>query len=507
MNLKRERSDSNKTHHANKRLRIRIPIIPKIKKEQLPFVAFSDPPFEQDDDEYIWNQKDEDWTGEDEHLFISHHKSKAKKHRARGVKKETQFRNIFWGKQQSAWMGSIRVKGTIVRSCSRKSDVLAAKILNTRCRRKGITPPNPEVGFLSRKELSLRSHAQTRRSRGKKKGVTVTGALGKRNRNLRKKARKKSAATKRSNAPSRSSPFKNIFWGTQQKAWMGNIRVKGTIVRSCSRKSDVQAAKILNSRCREKNIEPPNPEIGFIDSSLESKYLSSSKNQIRKTERPNEPPVSGQYVVSDRSKDMQAFNPLEYPIKTVKIEEDFKIKPKTDATCSKYKVKVEPEDSYNNVFWSKYEQAWIGCYETPSGRVLTVKSQENALTAAKMLNSACRDACVSNPNPFAGYLTNDELFPSSDIYVKAETPTMDDSFNYDFQDLFKPINYDFSTSRTHLSLETVELPPPVLDEEDFKAMNEIMFKYISDLLPEPTPKYHRSPKSSLFDDIPLPFLL
>jgi len=274
---------------------------------------------------------------------------------------------------------------------------------------------------------------------------------------------------------------------------MGNIRVKGTIVRSCSRKSDVQAAKILNSRCREKGIDPPNPEVGFIDSAMESKYLSGSKKHTRKTERSNDPPVSGQYI-SDRNgnKGMQNFEPLD----SVKIENDFDFKlVKTDSTCS-----------YNNVFWSNYELAWIGSYETSSGRVLTVKSQESALMAAKMLNQACRDACISNPNPHAGFLTNDESSSPEDFRIKAE-PFIDDSFNDDFQDLFKPLSNDFSTSRTHLSLETVELPPPVLDEEDFKSMNNLMFKYISDLLPEHSRKYHENRTSSLFDDIPLNSIL
>lgn len=480
MNLKRERNEDSKTYHARKKLRIRIPVIPKVKEE--PFVLAFDL-FDQND-EYLYDQNDEEWKCEEDDHFIIPDRKPKKKRRSRGPKKPTPFRNIFWGTQQSAWMGSVRVKGTIVRSCSRKSDRLAAKILNTRCKQKGLTPPNPEVGFLSSEELSLRTHSQTR-PRGKKK--VDQNALGKQNRNLPKKPRKK---PKRSNGPSRSSPFKNIFWGTQQKAWMGNIRVKGTIVRSCSRKSDVQAAKILNSRCREKGIDPPNPEIGFIDSKLESKYLSGSKNHTRKTERSNEPPVSGQYI-SDRNKRMQFFDPFN----SVKIEDDFHFKLKTESTCS-----------YNNVFWSQSEQAWIGSYETIFGRVLTVKSQENALMAAKMLNSACREACISNPNPHVGYLTNDE-FPSSDFLIKAEPPSFDDSFNDDFRNLFKPLNNDFSTSRAHISLETVELPPPVLDEEDFKSMNSLMFKYISDLLPEHTRKYHQDRTSSLFDDLPLNSIL
>lgn len=491
MNLKRERNDEDsQNYHARKKLRIRIPIIPRVKAEE-PFVAYN----HLDTIEYLYaHDKDEEWHEEDDYLSVlDPRKPRAtKKLKIRGPKKETSFRNIFWGTQQSAWMGSVRQKGTIVRSCSRKSDVLAARILNTRCKEKGIIPPNPEAGFLSSAELSLKTHSQTF-PRGKKK--TDFDALGKQKQNLPKKPRKK---PRRSSGPSRSSPFKNIFWGTQQKAWMGNIRVKGTIVRSCSRKSDVQAAKILNSRCRAKGIDPPNPDIGFIDSKLESKYLGKNC----KTERSNDP-VSGQYI-NDLS--MQFFVPLD----SVKIEKDFDFKlEKIDSTCS-----------YDNVFWSNYEQAWIGSYQTSSGRVLTVKTQENALTAAKMLNSRCRDACISNPNPHAGFVTNDEP-PSSDFYIKddflkndepfsdfhikAET-TISDSFNDDFQDFFKPLN-DFSTSRTHLSLETVELPPPVLDEEDFKSMNNLMFKYISDLLPEHTRKYHEQRTSSLFDDLPLNSIL
>lgn len=499
MNLKRERSDDNKEYHARKKLRLRIPIIPKVKEEreeEEPFVAYN----HLDTIEYLYDQEeDEEWKDEDDLLDVLDRKPKAKKQKPRGPKKETRFRNIFWGNQQSAWMGSVRVKGKIVRSCSRKSDIIAAKILNTRCKQKGITPPNPEVGFLSTAELALRTHSQTRPRVKKKKDAGAL--LGKQNRNLPKKPRKK---PKRSSGPSRSSPFKNIFWGTQQKAWMGNIRVKGTIVRSCSRKSDVQAAKILNSRCREKGIDPPNPEVGFIDSAMESKYLSGSKKQTRKTERSNDPPVSGQYISDrNRNKGMQSFEPLD----SVKIENDFDFKlVKTDSTCSKYKVKVEPPEAYNNVFWSNYELAWIGSYETSSGRVLTVKSQESALMAAKMLNQACRDACISNPNPHAGFLTNDESSSHEDFRIKAE-PFIDDSFNDDFQDLFKPLSNDFSTSRTHLSLETVELPPPVLDEEDFKSMNNLMFKYISDLLPEHSRKYHENRTSSLFDDIPLNSIL
>ena len=44
-----------------------------------------------------------------------------------------------------------------------------------------------------------------------------------------------------------------------------------------------------------------------------------------------------------------------------------------------------------------------------------------------MLNSACRDAGVSDPNPLVGYIKNDDD-SSSDFIIKAEPP-IDDSFN------------------------------------------------------------------------------
>eukprot|EP00492_Amphilonche_elongata_P000816 TRINITY_DN146_c0_g1_i3.p1 TRINITY_DN146_c0_g1~~TRINITY_DN146_c0_g1_i3.p1 ORF type:complete len:282 (-),score=33.79 TRINITY_DN146_c0_g1_i3:360-1205(-) len=277
-----------------------------------------------------------------------------------------------------------------------------------------------------------------------------------------------------------------------------------------------------------KGIDPPNPRNRIHRLQAESKYLSGSKVYSRKNDRPNhDPPVSGQYISSTR-KMVQKFDPLD----SVKVEHDFDFRlgktdfdiaktallGKTDLTCSKYKVKLEPEEPYNNVYWSNFEQAWIGSYETLSGRILTVKSHESALNAAKKLNSACRDACtLSSPNPTVGFLTNDEAYshdflikdmvPPQNFLIKAE-PLIDDSFKDDFQDLFKPINNDLNPSRTHLSLETVELPPPILDEEDFKSMNNLMFKYISDYLPEHTRKQHQHQnRTSLFDDLPLSSIL
>jgi len=213
--LKRERSEDSHDYHARKKLRIRLPIIPKVKEEE-PFVAYN----HLDTIEYLYDQEDEEWKGEDDCIHIPERKPR-RKHRSRGPRKETPFRNIFWGTQQSAWMGSVRVKGTIVRSCSRKSDVLAAKILNTRCKQKGICPPNPEVGFLSTEELSLRTHSQTR-ARGKTK--CDPNALGKQNRNLPKKPRKKTETIQWSIA---IFSFQEYLLGNSTESMDGEYSCKG----------------------------------------------------------------------------------------------------------------------------------------------------------------------------------------------------------------------------------------------------------------------------------------
>jgi hypothetical protein len=77
-------------------------------------------------------------------------------------KRVSVYKNIFYGKQQECWMGNITYKGVIVRSCS-KDEATAARILNTRCREKGIPIPNPHVGFATEQE------ARDKRKRGWRK--------------------------------------------------------------------------------------------------------------------------------------------------------------------------------------------------------------------------------------------------------------------------------------------------------------------------------------------------
>lgn len=449
MNLKRECSDNADLFHPRKRFRLRLRTKIKVKEEE-PFVTHDS----------LYTEEDEDWTSDDDwDVFVDNFHAK----------KKTRFRNIFWGKRQSAWMGSVRVKGTTVRSCSRQSDVLAAKILNTRCKNQGITPPNPDAGFLASTELAKYT-ASDLSSKKTKSTAAVQKAFGKQNLNIpvaKNKNRKKGKT--RSSSSSRSSPFKNIFWGTQQKAWMGNIRVKGIIVRSCSRKSDVQAAKILNSRCREAGITPPNPEVGFISAREEKKYLSKAKKKKCKTERgtKTEVPHSGRLYIDT------ATNTAE-PTISVKIEqpnETLQVTVKPETTCS-----------YNNVLWSPHDQGPF------------------------------TDACISNLNnsalPIGPDLTlvefesTETLFPDF-LLDSSKLLPFDNIFETDFKDPFNPLE-DTLSPRTQISLETVDLQPPILNDEDFQSMNKIMFKYISDSLPERTRKYHEARTSKL---IPLNSLL
>lgn len=120
-------------------------------------------------------------------------------------------------------MGNVRVKGTIVRSCSRISDVMAAKILNTRCREKGITPPNPEVGYCD------------------------CGVVGARY------------------VPEKTCPYKNVFWNEKLKEWVGSVQYNECFIRSSSKDDASHAARMLNSRCLTAGALIPNPEVGFLN--------------------------------------------------------------------------------------------------------------------------------------------------------------------------------------------------------------------------------------------------
>lgn len=366
-------------------------------------------------------------------------------------------------------MGSIRVKGTIVRSCSRKSDLIAAKILNTRCQKKGITPPNPAAGFLNDEELA--SCTQVRKNKKKSK---------------RKKTTKKSKKPTGFEANTTTN-LRNIFWGKQQQAWMGNVRVKGTIVRSCSRISpntcdlhyadaeDVMAAKILNTRCREKGITPPNPEVGYCDCGV----------------------VGSRYV--------------------------------PEKTCP-----------YKNVFWNEKLKEWVGSVQHKE-RFIRSSSKDDASHAARMLNSRCLTAGALIPNPEVGFLNHHELqslrfetnigtrFPPS-INLKSESfatkselfttftpfekekessfyknlPSLTESDFHRFTGFnppptpdgsgipISPANFDLppcSTSKDKLLTEFHALLSPRIchdrfDRDNYRTLNTTMFNYMSDLLPK-----------------------
>jgi len=76
---------------------------------------------------------------------------------------------------------------------------------------------------------------------------------------LKKKRRKRSSKTLK------KSPYRYVWFDTYNKRWRGLV-VRGKLrVYASNRNSDKITAQILNSRCRDNNIEPPNPSIGFFD--------------------------------------------------------------------------------------------------------------------------------------------------------------------------------------------------------------------------------------------------
>jgi len=413
-------------------------------------------------------------------------KPKKPKRTTRGRSQKTsQYKNIFWGSQQEAWMGSVRFKGVIVRSCSRRSDLLAARILNTRCRQKGLTPPNPEVGFLT--ETELRTHTQVAK-RGRKKKTDSVGPMSK---------VKKNQMTSR---PNKKSRFKNIFWGTQQQAWMGNIRVKGIIVRSCSRASDVQAAKILNSRCREKGITPPNPEVGFLDNS--NVKQEKTKNVRGRYEHPSLP-VSGQLVVSALDCNLENYDPLGLT--------GLSQKPKRNEDVFLAQLKMTQKELerslYNNVFYSHFDSCWVGRVQH-----LEVKASTPEL-AAKLLNTKCRKERFPIPNPSAGYLTDVEYAVlTSTLSTAVLSPRPGNVFVKTEPDLLAhdlpPVLDDNTFSKTS-TFDDLVLPSVILTEEDeFSSMNNLMLDLIENkLLPNSTSGLDSSDGffgKLGFDDLPYP---
>lgn len=389
-------------------------------------------------------------------------------------------------------MGSVRFKGVIVRSCSRRSDLLAARILNTRCRQKGLTPPNPEVGFLT--ETELRTHTQVAKRGRKKKSDSIIGPMSK---------VKKNQMTSR---PNKKSRFKNIFWGTQQQAWMGNIRVKGTIVRSCSRASDVQAAKILNSRCREKGITPPNPEVGFLDNA--NVKQQKTKNVRGTRYEPPSLPVSGQLVVSERDCNLENYDPLGTTLTSKRNEDCF-------LAQLKLAQKELERSLYNNVFYSHFDNCWVGRVQH-----LEVKASTPEL-AAKLLNTKCRKETLETglwfpiPNPAAGYLTDVEYAVLTSSLSNVLSPRQGNVFVKTEPDLLAhdlpPTTLNDSFSKTPSTFDDLVLPSVILTEEDeFSSMNNLMLDLIENkLLPNSASGLTDHSSDGFFgklgfDDLPYP---
>jgi len=395
-------------------------------------------------------------------------------------------------------MGSIRVKGTIVRSCSRKSDLIAAKILNTRCQKKGISPPNPAAGFLNDEELASCTQVRKNKKKSKRKKTT--------------KKSKKSAGVEANT----TTNLRNIFWGKQQQAWMGNVRVKGTIVRSCSRISqntcdlhyadaeDVMAAKILNTRCREKGITPPNPEVGYCDCGVAGARYVNNQSFVEIT--------SNIQCQSDSPKKSHEYE-------TINVYDPY--------SNMKHQLMPEKTCPYKNVFWNEKLKEWVGSVQYNECFIRS-SSKDDASHAARMLNSRCLTAGALIPNPEVGFLNHHELqslrfetnvgtrFPpsinlksecfstKSELFTTNSLPSLTDSDFHRFTAFnppptpdgsgipISPANFDLppcSTSKDKLLTEFHALLSPRIchdrfDRDNYRTLNTTMFNYMSDLLPK-----------------------
>lgn len=77
---------------------------------------------------------------------------------------------------------------------------------------------------------------------------------------VRKKQRKK-----RNSKTEKKSCFRYVWWDAYNARWRGLVVRDNIRVYASSKDSDRITAMILNSRCKARDIEPPNPSCGFIE--------------------------------------------------------------------------------------------------------------------------------------------------------------------------------------------------------------------------------------------------
>lgn len=89
---------------------------------------------------------------------------------------------------------------------------------------------------------------------------------------------------KRSSKTTNKSKYRYVWYDTYNQRWRGLV-VKGELrVYASNRNSDKVTAQILNSRCRELNLEIPNPTVGFLHQPKRRKQKTRSMKTLRRRE-------------------------------------------------------------------------------------------------------------------------------------------------------------------------------------------------------------------------------
>ena len=140
----------------------------------------------------------------------------------KSVGKTCSFKNVRYNVHSGFWNGQKHHNGKRIFTQARTA-LDAARLLNEKCRNAGSDLPNPD----------LETEAKKRRLAPKLERLRVG-----------KKPHK----------------FKNLCYNKRTGFWIGQKRYKGTRLASQGR-TPLDAAKLLNKRCREAGAEPPNPEI------------------------------------------------------------------------------------------------------------------------------------------------------------------------------------------------------------------------------------------------------
>jgi len=82
---------------------------------------------------------------------------------------------------------------------------------------------------------------------------------------IKKSAVGKKQRKKRNSKTEKKSCYRYVWWDAYNARWRGLVVRDDVRVYASSKDSDRITAMILNSRCKARDIEPPNPSCGFIE--------------------------------------------------------------------------------------------------------------------------------------------------------------------------------------------------------------------------------------------------